>query len=72
VILLDRWADTRIHGATKRRVVAMFAEERPTLLSLPLEPFRYYQYGVRTVHLDGFVEVEAAYYGAPPRCRPRS
>ena len=30
------------------------------------EPFRYYQYGQRTVHLDGCVEVEAAYYGAPP------
>ena len=38
-----RWADTRIHGTTKRQVVAMFAEERPTLLPLPVEPFRYYQ-----------------------------
>ena len=33
---------------------------------LPLEPFRYYQYGERTVHIDGCVEVDAAYYGAPP------
>ena len=33
---------------------------------MPLEPFRYYQFGERTVHLDGCVEVEAAYYGAPP------
>jgi hypothetical protein len=62
----ERWADTRIHGTTKRQVAAMFAEERPALLPLPLEPFRYYQYGERTVHLDGCVEVEAAYYGAPP------
>ena len=61
-----RWADTRIHGTTKRQVAAMFAEERPTLGPLPLEPFRYYRYGERTVHLDGCVEVEAAYYGAPP------
>ena len=61
-----RWADTRIHGTTKRQVAAMFAEERPALLPLPVEPFRYYQYGERTVHLDGCVEVEAAYYGAPP------
>jgi transposase len=60
-----RWADTRIHGTTKRQVAAMFAEERPALLPLPVEPFRYYQYGERTVHLDGCVEVEAAYYGAP-------
>src|SRR5216684_8571103 len=61
-----RWADTRIHGTTKRQVAAMFAEERPHLLPLPLEPFRSYQYGQRTVHLDGCVEVEAAYYSAPP------
>ena len=42
---LDRWerscADTRIHGTTKRQVAAMFAEEKPALLPLPLEPFRY-------------------------------
>ena len=63
----ERWADTRIHGTTKRQVEAMFAEERPPLLSLPLEPFRrYHQYGERTVHLDGCVEVEAAYYRTPP------
>jgi transposase len=62
----ERWADTRIHGTTKRQVATMFAEERPTLLPLPLEPFRYYRFGDRTVHLDGCVEVEAAYYGAPP------
>jgi hypothetical protein len=62
----ERWADTRIHGTTKRQVAAMFAEEKPSLQSLPLEPFRYYQYGERTVHLDGCVEVEAAYYSAPP------
>ncbi|PYP66468.1 MAG: IS21 family transposase [Gemmatimonadetes bacterium] len=61
-----RWADTRIHGTTKRQVAAMFAEERPTLLPLPLTPFRYYQYGTRTVHLNGCVEVEGAYYSAPP------
>jgi hypothetical protein len=67
---LDRWetncADTRIHGTTKRQVAAMFAEEKPALLPLPLEPFRYYQHGKRVVHLDGCVEVEAAYYGLPP------
>ena len=62
----ERWADTRIHGTTKRQVAAMFTEERPALLPLPVEPFRYYLYGERTVHLDGCVEGEAAYYGAPP------
>jgi len=62
----QRWADTRIHGTTKRQVAAMFAEEKPFLQPLPIEPFRYYQYGERTVHLDNCVEVERAYYGLPP------
>lgn len=62
----ERWADTRIHGTTKRQVAAMFAEEKPAMLPLPLEPFRSYQFGERTVHLDGCVEVEAAYYSVPP------
>jgi transposase len=67
---LDRWeahwADTRIHGTTKRQVAGMFADERPALGPLPLEPFRYYHFGERTVHLDGCVEVEAAFYAPPP------
>jgi transposase len=67
---LDRWeahwADTRIHGTTKRQVAVMLAEERPALGPLPIEPFRYYQFGERTVHLDGCVEIEAAFYAPPP------
>jgi len=67
---LDRWeahwADTRIHGTVKRQVAAMFAEEKPALTPLPLEPFRHYQFGDRRVNLDGCVEVEAAYYSVPP------
>ena len=43
----------------------MFAEERPALGPLPLEPFRYYQYGHRTVHLD------AASRSRPPITRRR-
>lgn len=30
----------RIHGTTKRQVLAMFAEEKPHLRELPVEPFR--------------------------------
>lgn len=62
----ENWADKRIHGTTKRQVAAMFAEEKPALQSLPIEPFRFYQYGKRRVHLDGCIEVEAAYYSVPP------
>ena len=67
---LDRWethwADTRIHGTVKRQVAAMFAEEKPALTPLPLEPFRHYQFGERRVNLDCCVEVDAAYYSVPP------
>jgi transposase len=67
---LDRWeahwADTRIHGTVKRQVSTMFAEEKAALTPLPLEPFRHYQFGERRVNLDGCVEVDAAYYSAPP------
>ena len=62
----ERWADTRIHGTTKRQVAVMFAEERPFLQPLPIEPFRYFHYGQRVVHLDGHIEVERAYYSVPP------
>jgi hypothetical protein len=65
---LDRWeecwAGTRIHGTAKRQVAAMFAEEHPVLLPLRLEPFRCLQFGKRTVHLDGCVEVETARPGS--------
>ena len=36
------------------------------LRELPLEPFRYYSFGKRTVNLDGCIEVNGAYYAAPP------
>jgi len=62
----ERWADKRIHGTTKRQVAAVFAEEKASLLPLPLTPFRYYEFGKRTVQLNGCVEVDGAYYGPPP------
>jgi transposase len=67
-----RWADTRIHGTTKRQVATMFEEERPHLLPLPLEPFRFWQRGIRTVDFYGCVEVVASFYSAPPGSIGRS
>jgi transposase len=63
----ERWAATRIHGTTKRQVRAMFEEERPFLLPLPPTRFEYYRILQRTVHFDGHIEVDGAYYSAPPR-----
>ena len=62
----DHWAMTRIHGTRKRQVRAMFEEERPFLLPLPTTRFDYYQPGERTVHFDGSIEVNGAYYHIPP------
>jgi hypothetical protein len=44
----ERRADTLIHGTTKRQVAAVFAEEKPALLPLRVEPFRYYRCGERS------------------------
>lgn len=63
----ERWAATRIHGTTKRQVRAMFEEERPFLGPLPTTRFEYYRVFERTVHFDGHLEVDGAYYSAPPR-----
>lgn len=60
-------ADTRVHGTTHRHVGKHFAEvERPALLPLPPEPFPSFREARRTVHRDGHVEVERAYYSVPP------
>ncbi|MCB1034125.1 MAG: IS21 family transposase [Acidobacteria bacterium] len=61
----ERWADTRIHGTTKRQVAAQFELEKPSLRALPELPFRYFEYGKRTVGLHGCIEVQGAYYAAP-------
>jgi transposase len=62
----DRWAAPRIHGRKKRQVLAMFLEERPHLKPLPLEGFRFFKQGVRTVDDAGLVQVEGSYYAALP------
>jgi len=51
----------------KRQVRAMFEEERPLPLPLPTTRFEYYRICQRTVHFDGYIEADSAYYSAPPR-----
>jgi transposase len=60
-------ADTRLHGTTRCQVAKAFIEvERPALQALPLERFPSFHEGRRTVHRDGHVEVDKAYYSVPP------
>jgi transposase len=67
---LEDWersvADTRIHGTTKQQVGKLFERERPHLRPLPIHRFPAYHEARRAVHRDGHVEVEGAFYSAPP------
>ena len=67
---LRRWNRTiarlRIHGTTRRQVFTHFLEsDKPALQPLPAEPFALFHCGDRTVHPDGYVEVQGAFYPAP-------
>jgi transposase len=59
-------ARLRIHGTTRRQVWTHFLEiEQPALLPLATEAFPYYTSGARTVHPDGHIEVDGAFYPVP-------
>ena len=45
-----KWAAPRIHGSARRQVEAMFQEERPHLLPLPLTGMQYFTQEQRTVY----------------------
>ncbi len=62
----ERWAAPRIHGRKKRQVLEMYREEQPHLRPLPLEGFRYFKHGMRTVDDAGLVQVDGSYYAALP------
>ena len=60
-------ADTRVHGTTRQHVGKHFeAVERAALLRLPVDAFPMFREARRTVHRDGHVEVDYAYYSVPP------
>jgi transposase len=60
-------ADTRLHGTTRKQVGKHFETvERGALQRLPAERFPCFRESRRTVHRDGHVEVEKAYYSVPP------
>jgi transposase len=60
-------ADQRIHGTTKQQVEKLFEQaERRELLPVPVERFPFFHEAHRAVHRDGYLEVDKAYYSAPP------
>ena len=67
---LKRWnrtvARVRIHGTTRKQVYTHFLEvEKPALKPVPLERFSLFEIGTRRVHLDGYIEVDRAFYTVP-------
>ena len=70
-LFLSEWesavADTRIHGTTRQQVGKVFQEvERSRLLPLPGSLFPVFEEAPRTVHRDGYIELQRAYYSVPP------
>ena len=61
-----KWAAQRIHGSERRQVEAMFQEERPHLLPLPLLGMQYFTEGQYTVNDDSCVRVDHSSYAARP------
>lgn len=65
-------ADTRIHGTTRKQVGKLFREEEKShLLPLPAGRFPCFQEAKRSVHRDGHIEVQKAYYSVPPEYTAR-
>lgn len=61
-----KWAAQRIHGSERRQVEAMFQEERPHLLPLPMLGMQYFTEGQYTVNDDSCVRVDHSSYAARP------
>lgn len=60
-------ADTRIHGTTKKQVQQQFETvEQDSLLTLPRDRFAMFHEARRSVSRDGHLDVDKAYYSAPP------
>ena len=62
----ERWAAPRIHGRKKRQVLAMYREEQPHLVPLPLLGFQFFRQVTRTVDDAGLVQIDGSYYSALP------
>ena len=60
-------ADKRIHGTTRQQVEKAFKEKEKTALKeLPAGYFPSFSEARRSVHRDGYIEVDKSYYSVPP------
>ena len=70
-LFLSDWertvADTRIHGTTRQQVGKIFQRiECSRLMPLPPSLFPAFEEAQRSVHRDGYIELQKAYYSVPP------
>lgn len=68
---LDQVANARVHATTHRVVSEHFAEERPSLQSLPAGPFQAVLRLERRITKDGMVSVDGNLYSVPDTTRRR-
>lgn len=61
-----KWAASRIHGAERRQVQAMFEQERAHLQPLPITGMSYFTEVQRTVCDDSCVRIDHSSYAARP------
>lgn len=60
-------ADKRIHGTTRKQVLACFEDvEKPALAKLPTTRFEFYHEVKRKVSRDGHISVNRSFYSVPP------
>ena len=68
---LEQWmekvANVRVHGTTKRRPVDLFAKEREKLRPLPEEPYEVCRWGRYRVRKDCHIYLEGNHYSVPYR-----
>lgn len=66
---LQRWCETianaRIHATTRKAPVALFDEERSSLLALPQRRFEPVVYKQAKVHRDVHINIDGALYSVP-------
>jgi hypothetical protein len=68
---LDQIASRRLYGTTGRIVIEHFAEERPTLRSLPAGPFNAVLCLERRISHEGMISVGGNLYSVPDGTRHR-
>ncbi|TWU54332.1 Integrase core domain protein [Rubripirellula tenax] len=63
----SRVADTRIHGTTRKQVLACFIDvEKPSLANLPSTRFEFYHEAKRKVSRGGHISINRSFYSVPP------